>query len=196
MTGRSKPRQAAQPLRILGGKRRGLHLSSPPGETTRPTSARAREALFNILCHGTYGDRLRGGRFADMFAGSGAVGLEALSRGARHCLFIENDRAAFAVLGQNARRCAVGDEACLVQADGFRPPAAGAPFDFVFIDPPYRPGAVEAALIAARDAGYLNTDSIAILQLDPKTPVDMPAGFDVIDDRRYGAARFLFARPV
>lgn len=178
-------------MRIVAGRFKGKKLHTPTGMTTRPTSDRAREGLFNILAHGAHAHRLRGGRCADLFAGSGAVGLEAVSRGAAHCAFYETDRQALKSLTANINACNA-DEVCTVYRDSaltLRP--VRQPFDLVFLDPPYAETAVDQAIGSVLKAGLLARAGLLIAQSDPTFDVTVPAGLEIIDDRRYGAARFV-----
>ncbi|WP_420416301.1 16S rRNA (guanine(966)-N(2))-methyltransferase RsmD [Pacificispira sp.] len=180
-------------MRIVAGSRRGLTLEAPEGQTTRPTSDRAREALFNILAGPKYLARLRDRPVADFFAGSGAVGLEAVSRGAAACTFLETDPAALQVLRRNISRLKDAAATCRVLArDASRPPKANEACGLLFFDPPYDADVAVAALLAAMDAGWLAEDGLAVIQVHPKRDVDAPDGFEIADDRKYGATRFLF----
>lgn len=179
-------------MRIVAGKHKGVRLDSPEGPATRPTSDRARENLFNILGHGDYAKRLRGGRILELFAGTGALGLEALSRGAAHCTFVETGKPALAALRANIAKCRAEDRSRVIASDAYRLGRQSRPFDIVLLDPPYKEGAVEEAIAAALEAGVIGKDTLVIAQLDPKTPISVPDGFVLQDDRKYGAARFLF----
>lgn len=172
-------------MRIIGGRCRGKRLSSPPDQSVRPTSERAREALFNILDHA---DLIADTRFLDLFCGTGAVGLEAFSRGAGEVWLIDEDvglaHANVEALGQpDAVQVRRMDATSLA-----RPPAR---FDVVFMDPPYRSGLAAKAL-AAFDRGWLADDALIIVELAAKETLHLPAGFEVEQDRRYGAARLVF----
>jgi len=178
-------------MRIVAGRNKGKKLQSPTGDTTRPTSDRAREGLFNILAHGRYAHKLRGGRCVDLFAGSGAVGLEAVSRGAVSCDFFETDQDALRCLSANIRACGVEDR-CTVHRDSaklLRP--VRQKFDLVFLDPPYTEEAVDQAVGAVLKAGYLADDGLLVAQSHPDYQVTIPPAMVLIDERRYGAARFL-----
>src|SRR5499433_3621347 len=143
-------------MRIVGGKHRGRRLLAPPGETVRPTSDRAREALFNILSHGNLaadGIPFAQKAVLDAFAGTGALGLEALSRGAAEAVFIEQDREALAVLRRNVASLGESAHAEIVPGDATRPPRARVACAVVFIDPPYRSGLSAPALEALVRAG-------------------------------------------
>ena len=179
-------------MRLVGGSRRGLQLVAPEGETTRPTSDRARENLFNILAGPRYRDRVVGRKVADFFAGSGAVGLEALSRGAEHCTFLETNRAALTALKTNIAKMKASDSTRILQASAASPPVAGAPVGFLFLDPPYEDVISAQSVALAESAGWLAEDALVVLQQHPKAAFEAPSGFEVADDRRYGATRFVF----
>jgi 16S rRNA (guanine966-N2)-methyltransferase len=184
-------------VRIIAGRHRGRLLAAPPGEDVRPTSDRAREALFNILGHGKFaiaGPPFAGARVLDAFAGTGAFGLEALSRGAAEALFIENGRAAVAALRQNI--AALGEEkrARIVGGDATSPPRALAPAALAFLDPPYGKGLAAPALTALAAAGWLATGALCIVETAAKERIEPPPGFAALDERRYGAARLVFLR--
>ena len=184
-------------MRIVGGKHRGRRLLAPPGETVRPTSDRAREALFNILSHGRLA--AEGVPFADAvvldaFAGTGALGLEALSRDAAEALFIEQDREALAILRQNIAALGEDAQARIIAGDATRPPRAPSACGLVFIDPPYRSGLAAPALAALDAAGWLMPGALAILELGAREELAPPAGFILLDERVYGAARLVFLR--
>ena len=145
-------------MRIVAGSHRGRRLLAPPGETVRPTSDRAREALFNILSHGQLaagGVPFADAAVLDAFAGTGALGLEALSRGAAAAMFIEQDREALAVLRKNIAALGEGARAQIVPGDATRPPRAMARCAVAFLDPPYRSGLAAPALAALDAAGWL-----------------------------------------
>lgn len=179
-------------MRIVAGKHKGVRLDSPDGSATRPTSDRARENLFNILGHGAYAEKLRGGHILELFAGTGALGLEALSRGGAHCTFVETDRAALTALRGNIAKCKAQDRSTILNTDAFRLPRQQKPAGIVLLDPPYKEGAIEQAVAAAAAAGAVGPDTLLIAQLDPKTVWNLPDGFVLLDERRYGAALFLF----
>jgi 16S rRNA (guanine966-N2)-methyltransferase len=184
-------------MRIVAGRHRGRRLLAPPGETVRPTSDRAREALFNILSHGRLaaeGIPFAGAAVLDAFAGTGALGLEALSRGAAEAAFIERDREALATLRQNIAALGEGGRARIVSGDAARPPRALSPYALVFLDPPYRSGLAAAALAALDAAGWLTPDPLAVVELAAREHLTPPAGFNLFDERVYGAARLLFLR--
>lgn len=180
-------------LRIVGGKHRGRAIASPEGLSTRPTSSRAREALFNILTHANWSEdgtsALIDARVLDAFAGSGALGLEALSRGAAHATFFDTDPTAIKLIGENLRKLGETAVAKVVRADATRPPPAREPCDLVFLDSPYRSGLAAPALAALADAGWLAAEAIVTVELANTEDLVPPSGFAVIDERRYGAAK-------
>jgi 16S rRNA (guanine966-N2)-methyltransferase len=188
---------APRGLRIVGGVHRGRRLEAPPGEAVRPTSDRAREALFNILSHGEYA--AGGLRFADRpvldaFAGTGALGLEALSRGAGLAAFIESDRQALTTLRRNVARLGEEDRAYILAGDATRPPRAAFACAVAFLDPPYRSGLAPPALIALAAAGWLAEDALAVVEVAAREQFPPPSGFTLLDERVYGAARLVFLR--
>src|SRR5947207_6742295 len=187
-----KPRVKPSGLRIVGGVHRGRRLVAPPGEAVRPTSDRARQALFNILSHGDFA--ARGLPFADRpvldaFAGTGALGLEALSRGAKAVAFIESEREALTALRRNIAALDESDRVHIVAGDATRPPRAPFACAAVFLDPPYRSGLAAAALAALAAAGWLTADALAVIEVAAREVVPPLPGFILIDERIYGAAR-------
>jgi len=178
-------------MRIVAGSRRGLKLEAPDGQITRPTSERAREALFNILSGTKYRDRLIGQPVADLFAGTGALGIEALSRGAGSCLFVEKDQAALTALKKNLARAKFGDAAKIQSGDALSALESASRLGMVFADPPYQDGVAEATIDAILRYGLLAEEGLIILQAHPKTRIKVSDRLNVLDDRRYGAARFL-----
>ena len=184
-------------MRIVAGKHRGRRLLAPPGEMVRPTSDRAREALFNILSHGRLaaeGIPFADAAVLDAFAGTGALGLEALSRGAAEAVFIEQDREAVGILRRNIAFLGEGARARIVPGDATRPPRAPSACELVFLDPPYRSGVAAGALRALDAAGWLTPGALAVVELAAREPLIPPPGFSLLDERVYGAARLLFLR--
>lgn len=184
-------------MRIVGGSHRGRRLASPPGETVRPTSDRAREALFNILSHGVFA--AKGVPFADQpvldaFAGTGALGLEALSRGAAEAVFIENDREALTGLRRNIANLGETARVRIITGDATRPPRGSVACAVAFLDPPYASGLAVPALSALVDAGWLMSDALTVIEVGAREPFTAPSGFEIIDERVYGAARLIFLR--
>jgi 16S rRNA (guanine966-N2)-methyltransferase len=184
-------------MRIVGGRHRGRRLIAPPGDQVRPTSDRAREALFNILTHGDFasaGSPFADENVVDAFAGTGALGLEALSRGAARAAFIETDRAALAALRRNLAVLDEEDAADIISGDATRPPRAPYQAALALLDPPYRSGLAAPALSALTQMGWLAPRALAVVELAAKEPFSSPAGFAMIDERTYGAARLVFLR--
>ncbi|HWK46458.1 MAG TPA: 16S rRNA (guanine(966)-N(2))-methyltransferase RsmD [Stellaceae bacterium] len=185
-------------MRIVGGRLKGRALAPPPDETIRPTSDRAREALFNILEHGSYkpggGSVVTGARVLDAFAGTGAIGLEALSRGAVQATFIEAHQVVLPILAGNIKKLGETDRAAIIHADARKPPRAAAPADVAFLDPPYGKGLAVPALVALVKAGWIGAATLIIVEVAAKEVLELPAGFETLEERRYGAARLMFAR--
>jgi 16S rRNA (guanine966-N2)-methyltransferase len=183
-------------MRIVAGKHRGRRLAAPPGLAVRPTSDRAREALFDILAHGRFGDRpiYEGATVLDAFAGTGAFGLEALSRGARHAFFLEKDRAARAALAGNIAMLGEAERATLLAADALKPPRATEPCTLGFLDPPYGQDLAAPALAAAAASGWFAPEALVIVEVAARESFALPAGFTLLEERRYGAARLVFLR--
>jgi 16S rRNA (guanine966-N2)-methyltransferase len=182
-------------MRIIAGKFKGKAIEAPKGSSTRPTSDRVREALFNVLEHGAPGIDFEGARVLDLFAGSGALGLEALSRGARFCLFIEEDAAARAVIRRNVEALGLTGVTKIWRRDATRLGAAGTvtPFDVVFCDPPYGKGLGERALAAAVEGEWLKDDAVAVLEERAGIAPAWPPPFAEIDRRRYGDTEIAIA---
>jgi len=183
-------------MRIVSGQYRGKAIVAPPGEATRPTSDRARQAVFNILEHAAWAPELNGARVIDVFAGSGALGLEALSRGAGFCLFVETDDAARGAIRENIDAMHLFGVTRVHRRDatdlGPRPASAGAPFDIAFLDPPYAKGLGEKAVAELRAHGWLAPGAILMFERGRGEIDPVLEGFEQIDARDYGAARVLF----
>lgn len=178
-------------MRIIGGRHRGLRLAEPgkgdPAAHLRPTADRVREAVFSMLIAGRFGNRVEGARVLDLFAGTGAMGLEALSRGADHATFVDQGRMALSLVRENLRRAGREKDARVLGADATRlPPCAGIPFDLVFLDPPHRRALGEDALKSALAGGWLAPG--AIIVWEEAAPVALPPGFTLADQRRHGAS--------
>ena len=186
-------------MRIVGGKHRGRRIEAPPGLEVRPTSDRAREALFNILIHGHLAadgtSPLPGARVLDAFAGSGALGLEALSRGAGHALFIESDAKACAAIRANAKALGETANTTVMPGDATKPPPCpGAPCGIVFLDPPYGRDLAAPALAALAARSWVADGAVCVVELAINDGITLPADFTLIDDRRYGKARLLVVK--
>ena len=183
-------------MRIVAGKHRGRRIATPPGDIVRPTSERAREALFNILAHGRFAPApiFEDARVLDVFAGTGAFGLEALSRGARFATFIEKDRDAREALAANIKALGESGRTRLLAVDATLPPRADGPYNLVFLDPPYRSGLAAPALEALARTGWLSPDALVIVELAARSDFEPPAGFETLEERRYGPGRLVFLR--
>lgn len=183
-------------MRIVGGTLRGRTLAAPAGQATRPTTDRVREAIFNILSHGLESFRIDNARVLDLFAGSGAMGLEALSRGARFCQFVEDSSAARGTIRRNADALGLIGRCKIWRRDATRPgPCAPQPgFDLVFADPPYDRGLGTAALASLVEGGWLNPGAIVVLEEAERASVPEIAGLTLLDSRSYGDTTVRFYR--
>lgn len=185
-------------MRIVSGEFRGKTLIAPPGEATRPTSDRARQAIFNILEHAAWSKGVRDARVIDLFAGSGALGFEALSRGAAFCLFVETDEAARGAIRQNVEAMHLFGRTRVHRRDatdlGVRPGADGPAFDLAFLDPPYAKGLGERALERLAAGGWLAPGALVVFERGAGEPDFAVPGFEPLDARDYGAARVHFLR--
>jgi 16S rRNA (guanine966-N2)-methyltransferase len=183
-------------MRIVAGKFRGASLEAPKGSATRPTSDRVRQALFNVLAHGAPRFEFEGARVLDLFAGSGALGLEALSRGARFCLFIEESAEARAAIRRNVEALGLTGATKIWRRDATKLGEAGTlqPFDLVFCDPPYGKGMGARALGAAAEGRWVARRAIAVLEERADQDIAWPAPFQEIDRRRYGDTAIAIAR--
>src|SRR5262245_62031770 len=168
-------------MRIVAGKHRGRRTAAPEGHDVRPTSDRAREALFNILEHGRFTadgtSPLVGARVLDVFAGSGALGLEALSRGAAHVTCIETSATARSALRANVKALGESARVTVLQGDATKPPAATEPCGLVLMDPPYRSGLAGPALAALAERGWLADGAICVAEISAAETLAVSAGF-------------------
>lgn len=185
-------------MRIVAGRFRGRPLQAPEGTAVRPTGDRTREALFGILEGGrlTGGDSpLPGALVLDAFAGTGALGLEALSRGAGEVVFIERLAPALTALQENIAVLGAEKETRVLDRDALHPPPAERPADIALMDPPYHQGLAQPALVALRAVGWIGPDSLIALELMKAEDFAAPEGFGVLDERVYGKARLVFLKP-
>jgi len=176
-------------MRIVGGARRGLKLAEvgagDPAAHLRPTSDRVREAIFNLLMNGPYGNPVDGARVLDLFAGSGALGLEALSRGAARVAFVDDGTTARALLRQNIEKMQAMGVTDVWRRDATRMgPNRGQPYDLVFLDPPYGKGLGERALTSLAEGGWIAPETLIVWE--EGADLTPPAGFAACDQRRYG----------
>ena len=180
-------------MRIISGKHKGRKIEFPKeaAQVIRPTSDFAREAIFNILTHGKHG--LNGHTFMDKrvldaFCGTGAFGLEALSRGAAHVTFIDQAREAIATAKYNVERIGELEQADFILANASQLSKARKPYDLLFLDPPYNKKLLPPTLTSLHAGGWIAEDGIVVIEHDEKEAVEIPAVFSKVDERRYGRA--------
>ncbi|MGD1933474.1 MAG: 16S rRNA (guanine(966)-N(2))-methyltransferase RsmD [Candidatus Phaeomarinobacter sp.] len=187
-------------MRIVGGTHKGRPLKAPKDARVRPTSDRTREAIFNVLAHGDFGDwTLEGARVLDLFAGTGALGLEALSRGASFALFVDDHPQSRGLIRENAEPLGETGRIKLYRRDATklsgREGSAGPPFTLVFCDPPYGKGLGGAALDSAHAGGWLDDTTLCVLEESASADVPCPDGFEELDRRAYGDTQVIFLAP-
>ena len=182
-------------MRVVGGRLRSRPLAGPKSDAVRPTADRLREALFNILAH-SYGDPIAGARVLDLFAGTGALGIEAISRGAAYALFVDEGVEARALLRDNVEALGLGGVTRIFRRDATKlgPAHPLEPFSLVFLDPPYGKGLAEKALIAAREGGWLRPDALIVVEEAAEATFKAPEGFSEIERRQYDDTEFVFLR--
>ena len=182
-------------MRIVGGRLRGRALAAPKSQAIRPTADRLRESLFNVLTH-AYGDPITGARVLDLFAGTGALGLEAVSRGAAFALFVDDGAEARALLRQNVEALSLAAVARIFRRDATRLGAAHPvePFSLAFLDPPYGKGLAGQALTSARDGGWLTKDALVVVEEAADAGFKAPEGYDEIERRKYDDTEFTILR--
>jgi len=185
-------------MRIIAGAHRGLALTAvgkgDEGAHLRPTTDRVRESLFNVLTSGAYRDPITDLRVLDLFAGTGALGLEALSRGASHVTFVDDGRVSQRLIRENIKLCGRTSDTDIIGMDATRLPAnTGAEYDLIFLDPPYGKGVGETALQTAMEGGWIKDNALIIFE--ENTP-QAPSGFTVLDDRKYGDTFITILEPV
>jgi 16S rRNA (guanine966-N2)-methyltransferase len=186
-------------MRIVAGRLKGRRIEAPPGRELRPTSDRAREGLFNRLSHGGFGPGgasvLIDAIVLDAFCGTGALGLEALSRGAASVTFLDQERASLDAARRNAKQLGVEARCRFVQADATAPPAPRQAHDLVLMDPPYADDLAGPALEALARRGWLVAQALIAVETGSRTPAPTaPDGFDILSETRYGAARMTLMR--
>lgn len=184
-------------MRIVGGQHKGRAIAAPEGRDTRPTSDRARESLFNVLAHAEWSPGIEGRRVLDLFAGSGALGLEAMSRGATFALFVETDAAARGAIRDNIETLGLFGTTRIHRRDatdlGVKPAGLGEPFDLVFLDPPYHKGLGERTLAQLGDGGWITADALIVFECAADETPPLP-GYETLSERAYGAAKILFLK--
>ena len=182
-------------MRIVGGSLRGRALVTPRGQAIRPTSDRLRESLFNILAH-AYDDPVTGARVLDLFAGTGALALEAVSRGASFALFVDDGAEARALIRENVATLGLGGVTKIFRRDATKLGAAHPlePFSLVFLDPPYLRGLAERALASARDGGWFAPQASIVIEESVDARFAVPPGFSELERRRYDDTELIFLR--
>ncbi len=185
-------------MRIVGGKFKGRALKAPEGRTTRPTSDRARESIFNVLAHAEWAPALEGARIIDAFAGSGALGFEAISRGAAFCLFVETDSTARGAIRDNVETFQLFGVTRIHRRSatdlGAKPAGLGEPFDLVFLDPPYARNLVPQAIEQLVSGAWITADALIVAETGAGEDPPEASGWETVDARAYGAARVSFLR--
>ncbi|MBU1325905.1 MAG: 16S rRNA (guanine(966)-N(2))-methyltransferase RsmD [Alphaproteobacteria bacterium] len=185
-------------MRIVAGSLKGRAITAPEGQGTRPTSDRARQAIFNILEHAPWAEGLDGARVIDLYAGSGALGYEALSRGASFALFVETDDAARGAIRENMDAYGLFGRSRVHRRSatdlGPRPGSAGEAFTLAFLDPPYRQGLGEQTLARLLEGGWLAPGALVVFERGVDEPEIETPGYERLDAREWGAARVLFLR--
>ena len=182
-------------MRIVGGRLRGRALAAPRSAAIRPTADRLRETVFNVLAH-AYGDPVTDARVLDLFAGTGALGLEALSRGAAFALFVDEGAAARALIRENIAALGLGGVSRIFRRDATRLGSAHplAPFTLVFLDPPYGQGLARQALAAARAGQWLAPNALIVVEEAATVDFAAPEGFDELERRRYDDSALILLR--
>ena len=182
-------------MRVVGGSLRGRTLAAPKSQSIRPTADRLRESFFNILIH-AYDNPIAGARVLDLFAGTGALGIEALSRGAAFTLFVDDSAEARALLRENVATLGLGGTSRIFRRDATKlgPAHPVEPFALVFLDPPYGKGLAEQALASARAGGWLKPDALVVVEEAASAKFVAPEGFAEIERRRYDDTEFVVLR--
>ncbi len=185
-------------MRIVSGKLRGRNIATPSGRSTRPTSNQTRESVFNILKHAEWAPPINGAIVADIFAGSGALGLEAISRGAAFCLFAETEPKARAAIRANIEKMKISEDTRLHRYDATKlkiaPGNMRGKFSLIFMDPPYNKGLWKPVLRRIIDQDLLAENGVIMLEDSVEAEVE-PRGFEILEDKSWGAARVLFLKP-
>jgi len=182
-------------MRIVGGRLKGRSIASPASRDIRPTADRLRESLFNILIH-AYDDPIGGARVLDLFAGTGALGIEAISRGAKFALFVDNGAEARALMRNNVEALGLGGVTKVYRRDATQlgPAHPVEPFSLVFLDPPYAMGLADKALASLRDGGWLTPGALLIVEEAKAAAFTAPEGFEELERRAYDDTELVFLR--
>ena len=185
-------------MRITGGRFRGRPLVAPADARVRPTSDKVRQAIFNILAHNDFGIGfgLEGARVADLFAGTGALGIEAISHAASFCLFVDDSAESRALIRRNVEALALTGVTKIWRRDathlGPMPAGSGGPFDLVFLDPPYRKGQSLTAIRSLVEGGWLSKHVLLVVETATDEPLPSPSSFALVNERSYGDTRVTF----
>ena len=184
-------------MRVVGGRLKGRNLASPSSRDIRPTADRLREAIFNILIH-AYDDPIADARVLDLFAGTGALGIEAISRGAKFTLFVDNGAEARALMRDNVETLGLGGVTKVYRRDAtdLGPAHPMEPFSLVFIDPPYAKGLADKALVSLRDGGWLTPGALVVVEEAKAAAFKAAEGFSELERRAYDDTEFVFSRAV
>jgi 16S rRNA (guanine966-N2)-methyltransferase len=182
-------------MRVVGGRLRSRPIAGPKGDGLRPTADRLRESLFNILAHG-YSDAASGARVLDLFAGTGALGIEALSRGAAYVLFVDDGVEARALLRGNTESLGLGGLSRIFRRDATKlgPAHPLEPFTLAFLDPPYGKGLAEKALASAREGGWLVKNALVVVEEATSAKFTTPEGYEELERRDYDDSELVFLR--
>ena len=182
-------------MRVVGGRLRGRNIASPQSQEIRPTQDRLRESLFNILAHG-YGNPIVDARVLDLFAGTGALGIEAVSRGAAFTLFVDNGAEARALLRNNVESLGLGGVTKVYRRDATNlgPAHPVEPFSLAFLDPPYGKGFADRALASLRDGKWLTPEALVVVEESTSAAIEAPEGYEEIERRAYDDTEFVFLR--
>jgi 16S rRNA (guanine966-N2)-methyltransferase len=182
-------------MRVVGGRLKGRNLASPSSRDIRPTADRLRESVFNILIH-AYGDPISGARVLDLFAGTGALGIEAISRGAAFALFVDNGTEARALLRNNVEALGLGGVTKVFRRDATNlgPAHPVEPFSLAFLDPPYGKRLADKALVSLRDGGWLTVGALVVVEEAKAAAFAAPDGFEELERRVYDDTEFVFLR--
>ena len=182
-------------MRIVGGEFRGRPLATPRSSAIRPTTDRTREAVFNVLAH-RFAEHLDGARVLDLFAGTGALGIEAVSRGAAFTLFVDNGAEARALLRNNVEALGLGGVTKVYRRDATNlgPVHPMEPFSLAFLDPPYGKGLAEKALVSLRDGAWLTPGALLVVEETKVSAIAVPEGFEELERRAYDDTEFVFLR--
>jgi 16S rRNA (guanine966-N2)-methyltransferase len=182
-------------VRVVGGRLKGRNLASPSSSEIRPTADRLRESVFNILVH-AYDDPIEGARVLDLFAGTGALGIEAVSRGAAFALFVDNGTEARALLRNNVEALGLGGVTKVYRRDATNlgPAHPVEPFSLALLDPPYAKGLAEKALASLRDGGWLIPGALVMVEEARAAGFVSPEGFEELERRAYDDTEFVFLR--